>query len=66
MPALLLHEQKAHFQAKRRERAAMFAKTVRHDLERSISALSRGCETEEERRDVPTSVVNDERDLRQA
>jgi hypothetical protein len=49
---MLAHEQKAHFQAKCRERAAKFAGSVRHDLERAISALNGTCETEEERRDI--------------
>jgi hypothetical protein len=47
-----VHEQKAHFQAKRRERASKFASNLRHELERSFTNLDRDCETEEERRDV--------------
>ena len=49
---MLRYEQQQHFQAKRRERAAKFAGSVRHDLEKPISWLMQKAETEEERRDM--------------
>lgn len=48
---MLAHEKKAYFQAKRRERASQFSYNMR-DLERVLEALDRGCQTEEERRDI--------------